>query len=338
VRCNLRNSEIERIRSEVNLLNIVERDVTLKKVATTRGGEYAGKCPFCGGEDRFRIQPAQGLWWCRQCSPDDRWQDVFAYAQKRDRVSFYEAFISLSSGRLPPMPTSTRSNFRKVEPQPLAWSEIAERIVRQCVDVLWSGTPASRGALAWLHRRGLEGHTLKEWRIGFNPTSQRINGLWLDKGITIPYYAAEQIWAVNVRRSDGFLQQYPDEGKYRMVKGSKRVLFGANRMVGRQDVVVTEGEFDALLAWQCAADSLDVVTMGGAQSMPSGQWLAYLAWGKRFYVATDNDAAGDKAANNWLELVKSRGSRATVPDGKDLTEYWQRGGDVSQWLTSLLPS
>jgi DNA primase len=72
--------------------------------------------------------------------------------------------------------------------------------------------------------------------------------------------------------------------------------------------------------------------------MPSGQWLAYLAWGKRFYVATDNDAAGDKAANNWLELVKSRGSRATVPDGKDLTEYWQRGGDVSQWLTSLLPS
>jgi phage/plasmid primase-like uncharacterized protein len=40
------------------------------KVASTHGGEYASKCPWCGGKDRFRIWPNQGEggnYWCRKC-------------------------------------------------------------------------------------------------------------------------------------------------------------------------------------------------------------------------------------------------------------------------------
>jgi len=29
---------------------------SLSKVASTHGGEYAGACPWCGGNDRFRLR------------------------------------------------------------------------------------------------------------------------------------------------------------------------------------------------------------------------------------------------------------------------------------------
>ena len=61
------------LKRSVDLLSLVGRDTRLKKQAGTRGGEYAGPCPFCGGRDRFRVQPEKGLWWCRNCSPDSHW-------------------------------------------------------------------------------------------------------------------------------------------------------------------------------------------------------------------------------------------------------------------------
>jgi hypothetical protein len=43
----------------------------LRRVASTSGGEFAGPCPLCGGQDRLRVWPSppQGFprAWCRQC-------------------------------------------------------------------------------------------------------------------------------------------------------------------------------------------------------------------------------------------------------------------------------
>lgn len=44
----------------------------LTKKAMTKGGEYAGACPWCGGDDRFLVWPEKssekgGEFWCRQC-------------------------------------------------------------------------------------------------------------------------------------------------------------------------------------------------------------------------------------------------------------------------------
>ena len=53
------------IKQRADLLGLIGADTRLKKVASTGGGGYAGACPFCGGRDRFRVQPEQGRWWCR---------------------------------------------------------------------------------------------------------------------------------------------------------------------------------------------------------------------------------------------------------------------------------
>ena len=95
------------VKRRVDLLALIGRDTTLKKVSTTGGGEYAGPCPFCpdGGDDRFRVQPAAGRWWCRRCSPDGRWHDAIAYVMRRDGVRFPEALSTLAGAPVPPPKT-----------------------------------------------------------------------------------------------------------------------------------------------------------------------------------------------------------------------------------------
>ncbi len=335
--------DIEQVKENADLLAIIGRDTSLKRIATTRGGEYAGPCPFCGGADRLKVQPDRGLWWCRQCSPNDHWQDVIAYVQRRDDVSFTEAMSRLNSGGLSSSFTPARPMHKPtqaIESASEAWQTAAVEVVKQCESALWANTPQARGALDWLHKRGLTNGTLRAWRVGFNLTSRKVSGLWVESGITIPYYAGGILYGINVRRPDAWLRQCstaarkPD--KYRMIYRSRRVLFGVDHLSGKTNVVVVEGELDALLVWQEAHSYVDVLTMGGARQMPQDTWLVYLINGQRFYIATDNDDAGTEAAARWLELVGKKGSRHLPPTGKDVTEYWKNGGNVSEWIASLL--
>jgi len=70
--------------NENQLLRLAERDISLRKVSTTTGGEYCGPCPDCGGEDRFRVWPETGRYWCRGCG------------RKGDSIQFLRDFHGLS--------------------------------------------------------------------------------------------------------------------------------------------------------------------------------------------------------------------------------------------------
>lgn len=81
----------------INILDVIGPTAKLKKVANIldRGPELEGACPFCGGKDRFRVQPDMGLWWCRQCSENEHWGNAADYVMKRDAVDFKEAMRRL---------------------------------------------------------------------------------------------------------------------------------------------------------------------------------------------------------------------------------------------------
>ena len=64
----------------IDLLFLVSRYTLLHKEALTNGGEYAGPCPKCGGNDRFRVQPNNpggGIWFCRKCT-GEVWKDAIS--------------------------------------------------------------------------------------------------------------------------------------------------------------------------------------------------------------------------------------------------------------------
>ena len=92
--------DLETLKANTDLLALAGHDTSLKKIATTGGGEYAGPCPFCSGTDRFRVQPESRRWLCRNCT-GGKWQDAIAYVQKRDGCDFKQACQALGAGDLP---------------------------------------------------------------------------------------------------------------------------------------------------------------------------------------------------------------------------------------------
>jgi hypothetical protein len=93
-------------------------------------------------------------------------------------------------------------------------------------------------------------------------------------------------------------------------------------------LVIVEGEFDALLLQQELGDLASVVTTGAASETTGPNVQRALAVAGRFYVATDADSAGKKAAASWR-----RGSvRVGPPEPyKDWTAMWQGGGNLREF-------
>jgi hypothetical protein len=126
------------------------------------------------------------------------------------------------------------------------------------------------------------------------------------------------------------------------VTGSQsKALFGIDDWVGDgRPLLLCEGEFDAMLAWQELREMVDVATFGGA-SMGNGriapQWMEALRAYRRIFVAYDVDenGAGDRGAYLLIRLFP-QAMRAKVPEGGDLTGFWQHGGDLHEWVQALI--
>lgn len=79
-----------------DLLSVISPLVPLKKIGTSSGGEWSGPCPFCGGNDRFSVQPYhdEPRWLCRYCT-DGKWKDIIDFIQRRDNTGFVDACQTL---------------------------------------------------------------------------------------------------------------------------------------------------------------------------------------------------------------------------------------------------
>ncbi len=319
------------IKESIDLLAIVRRDTPLKRVATTNGGEWAGPCPFCGGRDRFRVWPAKGRFWCRQCAASG---DVLSYIQIRDQVGFREACESL----LIHPPVRDRGEVAAVAPVPRGvdrerWLRAAGAFVAESERHLWG--PEGEKARHWLHERGLRDKTIQTWRLGFNPSKRTFDASeWglegprvaVHRGVVIPCWP-DRLRYVKVRTAG--------QPKYLMVRGSQAWLFGAETFLAAFDVFIFEGEFDAMLAWQESRGLKVGFGAFPANKKISPEWLPYLAKIERFLVCHDMDPEGRKSAER-LSTFTERAKIARLPFGNDLTDFWRAGGDVFEWLYEAL--
>ena len=114
-------TDIAALKQRINLADLIGRDTPLVRIAGTRGGEWAGPCPFCGGQDRLHVQPAYGggRWFCRQCAP--RGGDAIDYLRRRERLTFHEALSRLAV--LTPTAQPAFQTSYRGRPQTPAWRE-----------------------------------------------------------------------------------------------------------------------------------------------------------------------------------------------------------------------
>jgi hypothetical protein len=283
-----------------DLLGLVSGDTYL----AGHGTERHGACPFCGGTDRFWVNIRSNRWFCRQCTP--RGGDAISYVMARDRVGYREAVARLGQGSSPPP---------RPEPPPaplptLDWRARAAALASAWQECLWS--PEGSKARRWLAQRGLSETTLQGAGLGYCPEDGWRDGWLWWRGVTIPLTGVDgEFYGVRVRRP--LPRDVRGQNKYVSLLGSKTPLFGLQG--GHTTLLVTEGYFDCLLAYQHAGDLVDVCTMNLGR--PSGHWLAYLVGYRRILVCLDADAAGEQGWLRWSWIGTARQVR--LPAGKDVT-------------------
>jgi DNA primase len=300
---------------------------SLGEPARRSGRTWQWRC--CFHEDK---QPSLTAyidgWKCYGC---DKHGDIFTWLMEREGLSFREAVNRLADGNLPAaaLPTVIEPKPVMAEPPDEEWQEKAMQIVAECELALWE-TAAGAKARKWLNNRGLRDATIEKWHLGFNGADQERHGLFVHRGITLPCWneTDNQMRYVKVRRAIG-------ESKYTQVKGGKPGLCMADTLPGHRQAFICEGEFDALLLWQEIEELAAVCTFGSASAHEIDRWLPSLLAIEQFYIAADNDEAGEAMAAYWLKATK-RAVRAVVPAGKDITEYWQSGGDLRAWAEAVI--
>jgi DNA primase len=323
-----------------------------KKIASTNGGEYTGACPFCGGQDRFRIWPEAkggGRYWCRKCGKKG---DAIQYLRDKDGLSYRDACMKL--GVAPAMNHSAKvSRIKKKvafeekhEPPGDKWQHYAGLYIETFQEWLWK--EEVENARDFLYGKGISDESIKSAGLGWNPLARYLSReewgipvemkpdgkpkkLWIPKGLVIPCYANERIIRLRVRCAD------PDKySKYVLIPGSdmRPMVWNTDKKV----VVIVESELDGLLLHQEAGDLVEVVALGSAQAKPDQETHDLLQMADWILIALDSDDAGAKAAwTYWPETYGCKVKRWPCIKGKDPSEAWANELDIRAWVMAGLP-
>jgi hypothetical protein len=297
--------------------------------------------------------------------------DLFAFYMYWKQVDFPTALADLASraGITPALRHSPCELARAAIPNSsfppaLPWQSRAQVFVDYACSQLRhpEGGAAARAYL--LSERGLQPDTWDVFRLGYNPADLfdepgrwgfegcalqalaigslaigSLKNIWLPRGIVIPGISAGQVRYVKVRRTlpgdplSEFLGPvtFNLDTKFSGPRGGQAILFGTDLWIGFPLLLLAEGEWDAMLAWQQAGDLCDVATLGGAANKPCLADLARLSAYAAILAVYDDDPAGEQARQRFSGLKRVRPIR---PPAHDLTDYWRGGADLRAWIAA----
>jgi len=333
-----------------DLRTVIERDLGKPKVRTSNYSQWP--CPLHAEQKGCSFTVWANGWQCfGKCQ---RHGEVIGWLTEYHHMSREEAWIYLGLSEdearkrfvTPARPAYTAPKFSIAEPPRPAWQAIALGIVEQGEYNLWHWK--GERALDYLRGRGLIDEIIKEARLGFWPGRYDewdfVKGLAIPCGVLIPRFAEGHLWGINVRRSYGdpkyinvgtIKRRESELGKH----NTQNSLYWADALIPTWPVLVTEGEFDCLIAWQEAKNMVCPVTLGSADYCLNARWFAVLAGCNPILICTDNDKAGNKASEHW-QSFGYRTRRITPPEGKDINKFYQDSGagSVRDWLKTELRS
>lgn len=333
--------------------------LTPKKVGTKHGGEYACSCPNCGGSDRFTIWPnevtrsGRGRYWCRQCKKAG---DAIQFCREFMGLSYKEATDKVSKsnpsevffpvGNKKPIAYEARKQHIIPELPSNIWINESEKIVKQSSDEIFKHSDI----LELLKKRGLSEDAVFKYRIGFNdinlnlpidtwsltinqvPTGRK--SLWLPRGVVIPTILDNKIVRINIRRTEWTATDiYP---KYCKVPGSMKGM----SFIGQRNapvMIVVESELDAYALHHAIGDFAFVIATCGASVDPDIVTDDRAKKAQVLLICHDNDDAGSKMFDKWKQLYLNA-TAVPTPIGKDVGEFIEKGGDLRQWVLSVLPT
>lgn len=178
--------------------------------------------------------------------------------------------------------------------------------------------PLTDKAVQWFkEERGINEVTLRRLKI----YSEQRN-------ICFPYYRNGEL--VNVKYRDA-------EKKFRLVGGAELILFNYDAVAGQKQIMIVEGEIDALTAVEVGYMTVCSVPNGASTGAVKLDYLdnSYeaLEQAEEIIICTDNDTAGVALKNELIRrLGRERCMEITYPDEcKDLNEVLKKHGSTGVW-------
>lgn len=269
-------------------------------------------CPFHADTNKsLSINLKNGLWNCHAgCGGGD----VFSFYEKVAGVKFAEALKALARiyGLLADDgPVAVPKPKARTEPEVEEYEPIDPALVTAYHKTLLKAPKL----LEYLTtERGLMLDTIKSYRIGYCLQRSRY---------TLPVYDSGGK-CVNIR----MYKPHVGDGEskiesYKVGYGTVR-LYPSDKITG-ESVLLTEGEFDCLLARQNGFDSYTATS--GADSFPAR--FAPLFKGKQVNICYDIDAAGKQGAKKTAKVLDLVASEVRIvplpiddPPNGDLTDFF----------------
>ena len=338
---SIRDSDVQRVREATDLVALIGRRVSLKRV----GARHVGLCPFHTEKTpSFSVNGAEGFYHCFGCKASG---DAITFVRETEHLEFADAVEQLAAAANIELtydaPGAQRANQRRKE-----LLDLLERAARFYHERLMS-SPDAGGARAYLRRRGYDRETVVKWRLGHAPP------LW---DALCQHLAAspDTLAAAGLAYADPVSDFFRDRVMFPICDASGRVVSFAGRILPRpgeppwkgpkykntagtavydksrvlyglhlakhaahstERIVVCEGHTD-VIGCDLVGISEAVATCGTTLTRQHAELLSRSA--KRIVLAFDADAAGQTAAERVHQWEQEFGLDifvAEFPAGSD---------------------
>ncbi len=346
------SSFVDELRSQADILQIVQEHVSLKKAGTS----YKGLCPFHAEKTpSFHVNRDKGFFHCFGCGVGG---DVFKFLELQERMTFPEAVRHLAARLGLQVPETVSGEERQTDAAErealLKMHEVATAFFREQLT-----RPEGARARQQLRERGLSHETIDRLGLGFAPVARdTLAALLLAQGFRQALILQS---GLVVQRDDG---QVVDRFRNRLMVPICRdtgsvVAFGGRAMSPEQQPkylnspetpiytkgralygihltkaeirrlgygVIVEGYFDFAQLVQASITPV-VASCGTALTAPQAQLLRRFT--SKVILSFDPDAAGQGAAARSCDLLVSEGfdvNVAVLPRGEDPDTLVQKRG------------
>ena len=338
---SIRDSDVQRVREATDLVALIGRRVSLKRV----GSNHMGLCPFHTEKTpSFSVDAAKRFYYCFGCSASG---DAITFLRETEHLDFTDAVEQLAAAANIELtyddPGARQANRRRKELMDLL-ERAAQFYHQRLID-----SPDAGEARAYLRRRGYDRDTVVKWRLGYAPRQRDALRQHLEAppdklagaGLAYADRASDFFWdriMFPISDASGRVVSFagrvlprddepPPKGpKYKNTVGTavydkSKVLYGLHlaKQAARKSerIVVCEGHTD-VIGCDLAGVSESVATCGTALTKQHAELLSRSA--KRIVLAFDADAAGQTAAERVHQWEREFGLDifvAALPPGSD---------------------
>jgi DNA primase len=334
---------LEEIKNKLDIIEIVQKYVKLRLV----GKYYTGICPFHKEtKPSFYVSPEMQIFKCFGCGEGG---DVIKLLMKIENLNFDQVLEKLKDeyGFDIQREKKITAEFKKI----LEINYSALKLFRQELK-------KNSEVLAYLTKRGLKQKLIDELEIGFAPGNTLLRDFLYAQGYD--YDLIKKAGLIDFQNYDRFQSRiifplrdekgrligftgrsFPETNlgpKYlntpeTAIFKKSQFLYGLyqskEHILVSKKVVLVEGQFDFLLAWQ---NKLKNVVAVSGSALTEDHLRKLKKYASNLIFAFDNDQAGFNATLRGNLLARKIGFRTfkLIYETKDLADFFQNGGNLFQ--------